>query len=78
MSSQSDAANTSLSMSTTRVSESGTVALPLLTAGEESSSSKSKQSGILNVDTVSRKSADTFGKRTSIYRGVSRFESSVS
>ncbi|XP_028184917.1 AP2-like ethylene-responsive transcription factor BBM [Glycine soja] len=72
MSSQSDAANTSLSMSTTRVSESGTVALPLLTAGEESSSSKSKQSGILNVDTVSRKSADTFGKRTSIYRGVSR------
>ncbi|XP_027367109.1 AP2-like ethylene-responsive transcription factor BBM [Abrus precatorius] len=72
------AANTSLSMSTT-VSQSSTLALPLLTASVdgESSSSDSKQQQDNNqtvaiVENVPRKSVDTFGQRTSIYRGVTR------
>ncbi|RRT75766.1 hypothetical protein B296_00010831 [Ensete ventricosum] len=71
----------SLSMSTGSQSSS---ALPLLAAGPsgggESSSSDNKQKGIggsLDAQTgameaVSRKSVDTFGQRTSIYRGVTR------
>ncbi|RWW03983.1 hypothetical protein GW17_00032821 [Ensete ventricosum] len=71
----------SLSMSTGSQSSS---ALPLLAAapsgGGESSSSDNKQKGIggsLDAQTgameaVSRKSVDTFGQRTSIYRGVTR------
>ncbi|CAL9037810.1 unnamed protein product [Musa banksii] len=71
----------SLSMSTGSQSSS---ALPLLAAGSsgggESSSSDNKQKGIggsLDAQTgameaVSRKSVDTFGQRTSIYRGVTR------
>ncbi|RDX73932.1 AP2-like ethylene-responsive transcription factor BBM, partial [Mucuna pruriens] len=75
--SPSDAANTSLSMSTA-VSQSGTVALPLLTVDGESKKQPSttaldnNQSGTVNVSTVPRKSADILGQRTSIYRGVTR------
>ncbi|XP_050940509.1 AP2-like ethylene-responsive transcription factor AIL1 [Cucumis melo] len=63
-------------------SSSGSTALPLLTAsGGESSSSDNKQgksSGVEihaengAVEAVPRKSVDTFGQRTSIYRGVTR------
>ncbi|KAK9138926.1 hypothetical protein Sjap_009520 [Stephania japonica] len=68
----------SLSMSTGSQSSS---ALPLLTAGagESCSSDSNKQkSATLDsqtgaiVETVPRKSIDTFGQRTSIYRGVTR------
>nr|KYP74557.1 AP2-like ethylene-responsive transcription factor BBM [Cajanus cajan] len=79
--SQSDAANTSLSMSTT-VSQSGTVALPLLTASVDGESKQqpsttalyNNQSEVVNLSTVARKSPDTvgLGQRTSIYRGVTR------
>ncbi|KAL2325270.1 hypothetical protein Fmac_024328 [Flemingia macrophylla] len=79
--SQSDAANTSLSMSTT-VSKSGTVALPLLTGRVEGESKQqssttalcNNQSEVVNADTVPRKSSVTvgLGQRTSIYRGVTR------
>lgn len=75
----------SLSMNT-GPPQSGSAALPLLTAngggsGGESSSSDNKQpkSTATDVDgengtveAVPRKSVDTFGQRTSIYRGVTR------
>ncbi|CAK9326036.1 unnamed protein product [Citrullus colocynthis] len=75
----------SLSMNTgppPQSQSSGSAALPLLTAnGGESSSSDNKQgkssAGELDtengaVEAVPRKSVDTFGQRTSIYRGVTR------
>ncbi|XP_042460389.1 AP2-like ethylene-responsive transcription factor BBM2 [Zingiber officinale] len=76
----------SLSMSTGTQSKSGSGAvLPLLPpvamGGGESSCSNSKQKGAgigqLDaqtgaVEAISRKPADTFGQRTSIYRGVTR------
>ncbi|KAG1331317.1 AP2-like ethylene-responsive transcription factor BBM2 [Cocos nucifera] len=73
----------SLSMSTGSQSSS---ALPLLAAaasgGGESSSSENKQKGSGSsldgqsgaIEAVPRKSIDTFGQRTSIYRGVTRFD----
>ncbi|XP_061342605.1 AP2-like ethylene-responsive transcription factor BBM [Gastrolobium bilobum] len=54
--SQSEAANTSLSMSTQQ---------PRTTVLDS-------KAGINTVETVPRKSIDTFGQRTSIYRGVTR------
>ncbi|WOL03653.1 AP2-like ethylene-responsive transcription factor BBM2 [Canna indica] len=72
----------SLSMSTGSQSSSG---LPLMAAvgmsgGGESSSSDNKQKGVGSsldaqtgaIEAVSRKPVDTFGQRTSIYRGVTR------
>ncbi|URD72134.1 hypothetical protein MUK42_09545 [Musa troglodytarum] len=71
----------SLSMSTGSQSSS---ALPLLvtgvSSGGESSSSDNKQKGIAGgadaqtgpMEAVPRKAVDTFGQRTSIYRGVTR------
>ncbi|XP_058102290.1 AP2-like ethylene-responsive transcription factor BBM [Magnolia sinica] len=67
----------SLSMSTGSQSSSP---LPLLAAsgtGGESSSAENKQKTVLDsqtgaVEAVPRKSIDTFGQRTSIYRGVTR------
>lgn len=76
----------SLSMNTgppPQSQSSGSAALPLLTAnGGESSSSDNKQgkSSAAELDAENgaveaapRKSVDTFGQRTSIYRGVTRF-----
>ncbi|KAK7269057.1 hypothetical protein RIF29_21772 [Crotalaria pallida] len=81
---QSDSAN----MSCTVSQSSSSVALPLLTSnvdnGESSSSDNNKQnpntssavldnqSGAIVESAVPRKSIDTFGQRTSIYRGVTR------
>lgn len=73
----------SLSMSTGSQSSSP---LPLMGSGGggESSSSENKNKGSVGsgvdeqsgaIEAVPRKSIDTFGQRTSIYRGVTRFDS---
>lgn len=79
----------SLSMSTGSQSSSSVPLINANVSGEISSSSENKQppatttaaldsnqSGV-NENTVPRKSIDTFGQRTSIYRGVTRFSISM-
>ena len=79
------AASISLSMMSTVSQSSSSVALPLLGGnvdGDQSSSSDNKQQQPTTTalegqaiveNAVPRKSSDTFGQRTSIYRGVTRF-----
>lgn len=61
----------SLSMSTGSQSRSSSPALPLL--GAPTSSASTLTTPPPPVDALPRKSNDTFGQRTSIYRGVTRF-----